>query len=126
MRRIIPLALLISAPASAQNMTPPASWTVDGLLVTEGEITNCPYTEIGEVVATVHTNTAFSKNPKPEKVAKEIAEKARGMKPNAIVNVDISGPHSTMVWGRAVTGKGRAIKFQSECPSPQVGRSRPA
>ena len=125
MRALMLTIVAIASPAAAQNMTPPASWTVDGLLVTEGEITNCPYTEIGEVVATVHTNTAFSKKPKPEKVAKEIAEKARGMKPDAIVNVDISGPHSTMVWGRAVTGKGRAIKFQAACPSPQVGRPRP-
>lgn len=122
MRFVIALALLAAAPAYAQNMTPPAQWNVDGLLVTEGDISNCPYSEIGEVVATVHTNTAFSKKPKPEKVAREIAEKARKLAPDAVVRVDISGPHSTMVWGRAVTGKGRAIKFQAACPSPIVAR----
>ncbi len=121
--RVLLLALLpLASTTAAQNMTPPAQWSIDGLLITEGDVTNCPYNEIGEVVATVHTNTAFSKKPKPEKVAKELREKAKGLSPDAIVRVDISGPHSTMIWGRVVTGKGRAIKFQAACPTPVVTR----
>lgn len=113
---------LIGSGASAQNLDAPRNWTVGGVFVTEGDIANCPYHEVGRLEANVHANTIFGKRPTAEKVVREMIERGRGMTYDAIVKAVISPEHATMVWGRVVTGTGIAIKFAAPCAAPQTAR----
>jgi len=117
------LALLATAASvSAQSLDGPRTWTVDGIMVTEGDVTNCPYHEIGTIEADVHANTIFGGRPSVDKVAREMVERVRGGGTDAIVRTTISPEHSTALWGRVVTGTGVAIKFVAPCPNPQLAR----
>jgi hypothetical protein len=102
----------------AQNIEGPRVWS-DGLYATEGDVTTCPYRIIGRIEAPVHTNTIFGGKPRPDKVIREIRERAEKLGADAIVNVEISPEHATMVWGRVVTGTGDAVKFVDKACAPK-------
>lgn len=114
------VALIVAAPAIAlgQSVDEPRTWS-GPIFVTEADILTCPYHEIGDVEANVHSNTIFGKRPNLDKVVKEMRERGAKIHADAIVHAAFSPEHSTMVWGRVVTGTGKAVQFVDKACAPR-------
>lgn len=70
-----------------------------------------PHTVIGPVQVSVNKLTAFHPNPTPELARAELQKKAAAVGANAVVNLEITGPHvSLMSWG-TVDAKGIAVRY---------------
>lgn len=81
------------------------------VLVTDADITDKPYTSLGDITVTVRKVTIFDSDPTPEKVNEALREKAAAMGADAVVLVR----HGTvgvslLSWGE-MEGSGRAVKF---------------
>ncbi|RYE67389.1 MAG: heavy metal-binding domain-containing protein [Rhizobiaceae bacterium] len=132
---IAALACLIITPVSAQNTatTPPAIVNEDvGVPVFPYDITDRPYSVIGEVEAGVRKATVFSKSPSQEKIYRELWERASKLGADAVVNAKYGDAHVTAFsWGKA-NATGTAIKFLpsdaalSTSPGSAVLASTPA
>jgi hypothetical protein len=106
-------AMLVSAPAGGQTIVAAQPYTsnVDGFIVTEGDIIDRPYVEIGAVGAKAGKTTWISGNPNRERVDLKLREKARKMGAQAIVKVRYSSTGvSAMSWG-GMRADGIAIRF---------------
>lgn len=82
------------------------------VLVTEGDITDRPYTVIGDISVTVNKTTIFHPDPTREMVNDALRKEAAGKGADAVVltrygTVGIS----LMSWG-SLEGKGRAVAFK--------------
>lgn len=87
-----------------------------GVPVFAYEITDRPYTVIGEVKAGVRKATVFSKEASQEKIYKELWERAEKMGADAVINAQYGDSHvSAMSWGKT-NATGTAIKF-TEVPA---------
>ena len=122
--RALACALVFTAPAaSAQTAAPiataPASSAgttgevVPGVPVYPYDITDRPYTVLGEIKAGVRKATMFSKSPSQEKIYRELWERGRKMGADAVVNAKYGDAHVTaMSWGKS-NATGTAIKFNA-------------
>jgi hypothetical protein len=94
------------APTSASAKSPAQ------VTVTENDVTDRPYTSLGDISVTVRKATIFDKDPTREKVNEELQEQAAKLGADAVVlarygTVGIG----FMSWGQ-MDGQGRAIQFK--------------
>jgi uncharacterized protein YbjQ (UPF0145 family) len=84
-----------------------------GVPVFAYDLTDRPYTVLGEVKAGVRKATVFSKEASQEKIYRELWERAEKMGADAVVNAKYGDSHvSAFSWGKTnVTGT--AIKFKA-------------
>jgi uncharacterized protein YbjQ (UPF0145 family) len=83
-----------------------------GLPVFPHDITDRPYVVVGEVKAGVRKATVFSKAASQKKIYKELWERARKKKADAVINATYGDSKiSMMSWGET-KAKGTAIKFK--------------
>lgn len=122
--RAVAGALLLVAPVAwAQTPAPAATSTaatatasssgdiVPGVPVYPYDITDRPYTVVGEVKAGVRKATMFSKSPSQEKIYRELWERGRKLGADAVINAKYGDAHVTALsWGKA-NATGTAIRF---------------
>ena len=114
--RALPFALLLAfaaVPASAAK--PAKTYVVNndevGVPVFAYDITDRPYTVVGEVKAGVRKATVFSKEASQAKIYRELWERAEKLGADAVVNAKYGDSHiSAMSWGKT-NATGTAIKF---------------
>ncbi len=79
--------------------------------VIAGDITDRPYTVIGQITAGVRKATVFSSSSSPEKIYRELWERGKKMGADAVVHASYGKAHvSAMSWGQT-NATGIAIKF---------------
>ena len=84
------------------------------VLLTEGDITDRPYTVLGDVSVTVRKVTIFDSDPTKEKVGEALKEKAASMGADAIVLARYGTVGIGLTsWG-VMDGNGRAVVFQGK------------
>ena len=100
--------------ASATATPAKASKSAADVLLTEGDITDRPYTALGDISVTVRKVTIFDADPTKEKVGQALKEKAASMGADGVVLVRYGtvGIGFTS-WG-VMDGNGRAIVFQGK------------
>lgn len=111
---IVLVACLSPASALVQTVVaaPPHSSVVDGFMVTEGDISDKPYTEIGTVTAKAGKLTWVSRNPDRSDVDRKLMDQARRLGADAVVRVQYGSTGASMMsWG-GVKAVGVAIKFK--------------
>lgn len=108
------VAALLASPSIAQDKpaTPYATMNPDvGVPVFPNDITDRPYTVIGEVKAGVRKATIFSKEASQAKIYRELWERGKKMGADAVINARYGDSHVTAVsWGKT-NATGTAIKF---------------
>lgn len=116
-RILLLAALAFAAPAVAagEDQAPKTAYVVVnedvGVPVFANDITDRPYTVIGEVKAGVRKATIFSKEASQKKIYKELWERARAMGADAVVNARYGDSHVTAFsWGKT-NATGTAVKF---------------
>ncbi|MFL6764094.1 MAG: hypothetical protein ACJ8FO_02740 [Sphingomicrobium sp.] len=117
MKRIIIAAVLsgIMPPADAQTIVaaPPHTANFDGFIVTEGDISDRPYTELGPVTAKAGKFSWVSRNPDRSDIDTKLRLKALQMGADAVVRVHYTPTGASMMsWG-GIKGDGVAIKYQA-------------
>jgi uncharacterized protein YbjQ (UPF0145 family) len=110
-------ALAISAihtPAMAQSTeATPVVNEEFGVPVFPYDITDRPYTVLGEVKAGVRKATVFSKAPDQGKVYRELWERAKKLGADAVIKASYGDPQITAFsWG-SVPATGLAVKFNT-------------
>jgi uncharacterized protein YbjQ (UPF0145 family) len=107
----------LSAPANAQNVTPPMGYAKLSTLpvpVVEGDITDRPYRVIGLIETGVRKATVFSKDPSREKVFRELWERGRKMGADAVINAEYGNARVRgLSWGSR-DARGQAVKFLTD------------
>jgi uncharacterized protein YbjQ (UPF0145 family) len=111
--------LVVAQPAAAKKA--PHTYVVNneavGVPVFPYDITDRPYTVLGEVKAKVRKATVFSKSASQKKVYRELWERARKLGADAVVNANYGDSHiSAMSWGQT-NAKGTAIRFTTPAPT---------
>lgn len=110
----VAVALLASASAGASQTivaAAPHTSNVDGFVVTEGDIADRPYTEIGTVTAKAGKLTWVSRNPDWTDVDRKLRDKGRQMGADAVVRVRYGSTGvSAMSWG-GVKAEGVAVRY---------------
>ena len=92
-----------------------------GVPVFPYDITDRPYTVLGEVKAGVRKATIFSKAPDQGKVYRELWERARKLGADAVLQATYGDPHVTAFsWG-SVSAKGIAVKFNAPAAAVKTG-----
>jgi len=95
------------APAAA----PAASTIVDGVLVSENDITDKPYKVLGDIKVTVRKTTIFNADPTRAQVDEKLRKQAKKMGADAVVLVRYGTVGIGLTsWG-VLDGQGRAVKF---------------
>lgn len=89
-----------------------------GVPVFPNDITDRPYTVIGDVTAGVRKATIFSKEASQKKIYAELWERAEKLGADAVIKAQYGDSHvSAMSWGKT-NATGVAIKFNtSETPA---------
>jgi uncharacterized protein YbjQ (UPF0145 family) len=83
-----------------------------GVPVFANDITDRPYTVVGEVNAGIRKATIFSKEASQAKIYRELWERAEKLGADAVVNAKYGDSHvSAMSWGKT-NATGTAIKFK--------------
>lgn len=123
--RIVPLVFLAVAgmqPAAAKEAKK-AYIVVNedvGVPVFPFDITDRPYTVIGEVTAGVRKATVFSKEASQSKIYRELWERGEKMGADAIINAKYGDSHvSALSWGKT-NATGTAIKFTAAAAEPAL------
>ena len=79
--------------------------------VIAGDISDRPYTVIGQITAGVRKATVFSKSSSPEKIYRELWERGQKLGADAVIHASYGEAHmSAMSWGQT-NATGVAIKF---------------
>lgn len=79
--------------------------------VIAGDISDRPYTVLGQITAGVRKATLFSKPSSQEKIYRELWERGRKMGADAVVHASYGKSHvAAMSWGQT-SATGIAIKF---------------
>jgi uncharacterized protein YbjQ (UPF0145 family) len=109
------LTLIAVTPAIAQDAPPaPQAKLINedvGVPVFPYDITDRPYTVLGEVKAGVRKATVFSKSPSQKKIYRELWERAEKLGADAVINANYGDAHMTALsWGKT-NATGTAIKF---------------
>lgn len=85
-----------------------------GVPVFPYDITDRPYTVIGEVKAGVRKATIFSKEASQKKIYNELWERAKKMGADAVIKAQYGDSHiSALSWGKT-NATGVAIKFKTD------------
>jgi len=112
---------MIAAPIGAQTIVaaPPYTSNINGFIITEGDIADRPYDELGPVHAARGRGTFFDRQPTRETVNIRLTEAAQRMGADAVVRVRYSGRSvSAMSWG-GMQADGVAIRYRDRSgPSP--------
>jgi uncharacterized protein YbjQ (UPF0145 family) len=111
------LAMALALPIAAQ-ITPQAETATNIKAadlpdppVIAGDITDRPYTVVGQITAGVRKATVFSKSSSPEKIYRELWERGQKMHADAVIHANFGKAHvAAMSWGQT-TATGTAIKF---------------
>jgi hypothetical protein len=117
MRTLLALAATVALSgtgATAQTVVAAAPHTsnVDGFIVTEGDVADRPYSQLGTVTAKAGKLTWVSKNPNYDDVDAKLRDKARRMGADAVVRVRyLPTGASMMSWG-GIKAEGVAIKYE--------------
>jgi uncharacterized protein YbjQ (UPF0145 family) len=111
-------ALAVAQPAFAKKAhTYVVNNEAVGVPVFPHDITDRPYTVLGEVKAGVRKATVFSKAASQKKIYRELWERARKLGADAVINAGYGDSHiSAMSWGKT-NAKGTAIRFTTT-PAP--------
>ena len=105
-------AMHTSAMAQSSAATPAANEEF-GVPVFPYDITDRPYTVVGEVKAGIRKATIFSKAPSQGKVYRELWERAKKLGADAVIKASYGDPHVTAFsWG-SVSATGLAVKFNA-------------
>lgn len=105
-RKPVAPAATASAPQSTRSKTKSAQ-----IIVTETDITDRPYTVLGDISVTVNKTTIFNADPTKERVAQKLREEAATIGADAVVLVRYGTVGiGLMSWG-SLDGKGRAVTF---------------
>jgi hypothetical protein len=95
-----------ASPQAAAVKSDPAK-----IVITETDITDRPYTVLGDISVTVNKTTLFHPDPTKEMVAAKLREEAAGLGADAVVLVRYGTVGvGFMSWG-SLDGKGRAVAF---------------
>ena len=90
-----------------------------GVPVFPHDITDRPYTVVGEVKAGVRKATIFSKEASQAKIYKELWERAEKIGADAVINAKYGDSHvSVMSWVKT-NATGTAVKFTGAAPAAQ-------
>jgi len=82
------------------------------VIVSTNDITNRPYTVLGDIDVTVNKTTIFHADPTKEAVNKKLQEEAASIGADAVILVRYGSVSVSIVsWG-SLDGKGRAIVFK--------------
>jgi hypothetical protein len=114
------LATVIATHGEAQTIVaaPPHTSNFDGFIVTEGDISDRPYSELGTVTVKAGKLTWVSKNPDRGDVDIKLRDKARQMGADAVVRVQYTPTGaSAMSWG-GIKAEGVAIKYTTAAAQP--------
>jgi uncharacterized protein YbjQ (UPF0145 family) len=94
---------------SAQIQLPPKP--ADQVTVTENDITDRPYTVLGDISVSVAKNNIFESDPTREEIAGLMQKKAADMGADAVVLARYGAVGiSAFSWGK-MDGRGRAVLF---------------
>lgn len=117
LRSVVMLAALataaLPAPSRAQTIVAasPHTSNFDGFIVTEGDISDRPYQELGPVTAKAGKFSWVSRNPDRSDIDTRLRFKALQMGADAVVRVHYTPTGaSLMSWG-GIKGEGIAIKY---------------
>jgi uncharacterized protein YbjQ (UPF0145 family) len=93
-----------------------------GVPVFAYDLTDRPYTVVGEVKAGVRKGSVFSKEASQEKIYRELWERAEKMGADAVVNAKYGDSHvSAFSWGKT-NATGTAVKFTGAAPAAAAGQ----
>ena len=127
------LVLGTTSPAMAKGKTE-KTYIVNnedvGVPVFPNDITDRPYTVVGEVKAGIRKATIFSKEASQKKIYEELWERAEKMGADAVVNAKYGDSHVSVVsWGKT-NATGTAVKFTSAAsgtaPAPVPAEAAPS
>ena len=97
-----------------------------GVPVFPYDITDRPYTVVGEVKAGVRKATVFSKEASQEKIYRELWERAEKLDADAVINAKYGDSHvSAFSWGKT-NATGTPVKFTGRAPPPAAEAPAPA
>jgi hypothetical protein len=89
---------------------PPSATAARQVLITESNVPNRKYTELGPVEVSVQKLTLFHPNPTKERADEALVEKARSIGADAVINVKYSSGVGLWTWGY-LDAKGTGVKF---------------
>lgn len=82
------------------------------IVLTEGDISDRPYTVLGDISVTVNKTTIFHSDPTKDMVNEKLKEEAAKLGADAVTHVRYGTVGiSMMSWG-SLDGKGRAVQFK--------------
>lgn len=122
------LSSLAISPGHGQTIVaaPPHTSNFDGFIVTEGDISDRPYTVLGTVSAKAGKLTWISRNPDRGDIDMKLRDKARQMGADAVVRVHYTPTGASMMsWG-GIEGEGVAIKYSMQSAVPVQPPAPPA
>ncbi len=98
-------------PAETAAPATPATTIVDGVLVSENDVTDKPYKVLGDIKVTVRKTTIFNADPTRAQVDEKLRKQAKKMGADAVVLVRYGTVGIGLTsWG-VLDGQGRAVKF---------------
>lgn len=121
--KYLPLAAMLAIyPASSTFAKEAKTYAVVnedvGVPVFPNDISDRPYTVIGEVTAGVRKATVFSKEASQSKIYRELWERAEKLGADAVINAKYGDSHiSAFSWGKT-NATGTAIKFTAVPAAP--------
>lgn len=110
------LMLSVAAPGHAQAVDPQSTTPVKASQLPDppviaGDVSDRPYTVLGQITAGVRKATLFSKKASTDKIYRELWERGKKMGADAVVHATFGDSHvSAMSWGQT-NATGIAIKF---------------
>ena len=110
----------LATPVNAERIDAPLLVRAHGLLITEGDLVGCPYHLVRRISANVRPFTAFGRKPSSEKVARELAERAKPGEGDAIVHMTIESEHVSALSMRSTGVAGDLVRFVEPCAFPIV------
>ena len=99
---------------SSSSFTPGATrddTSKNTMLITTGDITDRPYTELGVVKVAVKKLTAFNPNPTTDDANLKLEQEAKKVGGDAVIKVKYTGGATWDSWG-AMKAEGVAVKFK--------------
>jgi uncharacterized protein YbjQ (UPF0145 family) len=128
-RAAIAIAITLAAAPAIAKKAEKAFVVVNedvGVPVFAHDITDRPYTIVGEVKAGVRKATIFSKEASQEKIYHELWERAEKLGADAVINATYGDSHvSALSWGKT-NATGTAIKFTAASGTPSGVTATPA
>ena len=118
------VSMVGSVAVAAPDSQASAANSESGVPVYPYDITDRPYTVIGEVKAGVRKATVFSKAPSQDKIYRELWERGKKLGADAVIKAQYGDAHVTAFsWGSS-SATGVAIKFLD--PAAASAASPPA